>query len=241
MPKKKKVTTELVNFYELDDVKAFQKQSYNPHYDIHNIKIPFRMCIIGASGSMKSNCVLNILKTMNQTFNYVELFCRNKDEPLYNYLQTKIDTESLKVYEGLEELNKRNLDDYYKNRGQTLIIFDDLCLERNQSKISELFIRGRKIGGGISLVYISQKYFAIPKEARGQLSYIILKKISGKNDLARILSETSLSASKEELLKMYKYSTNNSNTSFLMVDLEAPQDRTYRMNFDVYLNPEDFK
>ena len=174
---------------------------------------------------------------MNQTFNNIEIFCRCADEPLYNYLKTKIHPEMLTIYEGLGELNKRDLNEYYKPRGSTLVIFDDVVLEKHQDKISELYIRGRKLG--CSMIYISQKYFKIPKEVRGQLNYIILKKISGKGDLARILADSSLSASKDELLNMYKYSTQEP-VGFLLIDLATSQDKTYRRNFTEYLNPEMF-
>jgi hypothetical protein len=237
MPPKKKPTLQVTNFYDLEDVKAFANQSHNPYYDLHGIKVPFRMAIIGGSGSMKTNCVLNIISTMNQTFNNIEIFCRCADEPLYNYLKTKIDPSMLTIYEGLGELNKRDLNEYYRPRGSTLVIFDDVVLEKQQGAISELYIRGRKLG--CSMIYISQKYFKIPKEVRGQLNYIILKKISGKGDLARILSDSSLSASKEQLLNMYKYSTQEP-VGFLLVDLESSQDKTYRRNFTEYLNPEMF-
>jgi hypothetical protein len=241
-PKKKKpiVQAEVKNFYELDDVQAFCNRSHNPYYELHGIKVPFRMAIIGGSGSYKTGTVMNIISKMNQTFNNIEIFCRCADEPLYNYLKTKIDPEMLTINEGLGELNKRDLNEYYKSRGSTLIIFDDLCLERDQSKIGELFIRGRKLGNGVSLIYISQKYFKIPKEVRGQLNYIILKKISGKGDLARILSDTSLGATKEQLLNMYKYCCCQDLVSFMLIDLETSQDKTYRKNFVEYLNPEMF-
>ena len=244
MPRKRKSevpTGEPINFYELSDVQAFTTKSHNPYYSIHNIKVPFRMCIIGGSGSMKTNCVLNIFKTINETFNYVELFCRNSDEPLYNYLKTRIDPTMLKVYDGLKELNSRDIDKFYKDKGQTCVVFDDLCLEKDASKIEELYIRGRKIGGGISLIYLSQKYFKIPTPVRGQTGYYILKKISGKGDLMRILAENSLSASKEQLLNMYKYCIAGNPASFLLIDLEAPQEQTYRKNFLEYLNPDDFE
>jgi hypothetical protein len=238
-PKKKKPTLEVKNFYELDDVQAFCNKKHNPFYELHGITVPLRLATIGGSGSMKSNTVLNIISTMNQTFNTIEIFCRCKSEPLYDYLQTKIDPSMLTIYEGLQELNKRDLNEYYKTKGASLVIFDDLCLERDQSKIAELAIRGRKIGNGVSIIYISQKYFKIPKEVRGQLNYIILKKISGKGDLSRILSDTSLGASKDQLLNMYKYCTQEP-TSFLLIDLETSQDKTYRKNFTDYLNPDNF-
>ena len=43
-------STDIINFYLLDDVKAFQKEYHNPNFDNHKLTVPFRMCIIGASG-----------------------------------------------------------------------------------------------------------------------------------------------------------------------------------------------
>ena len=228
----------LVNFYELDAVKEFCQQSHNPHFNLHQIKVPFRGAVIGASGSMKSNLVCNLLRIMNNTFNKVEIYCRSSEEPLYQYLKKVLPEELFKIYEGLEHFNSLDLNKTYSKEDQTLIIFDDLCLEQNQSKVSEIYIRGRKLG--VSTLYLSQKYFLIPKPVRGQLSYIFMKKISGKGDLKRILSDSSLGASPEQLLNMYKYCINNDNTSFLLLDLEAPQEKQYRKNFDEILNPEEF-
>lgn len=244
-PKKQKKLTndteplnKVINFYELNDVKAYCEQSHNPNINLHNIKVPFRSIIIGASGSMKSNLVLNLLRVFDGTFNRVELYCRCKDEPLYRFLEHKLDDENFKIYESLEHLNKQDLNKYYNKDEQTLVIFDDLVLETNQSKISELYIRGRKLN--VSCIYLTQKYFQVPKTIRGQTSYIFLKKISGKGDLRRILSETSLGASPEQLYGMYQYCLQDSPQSFLLIDLEAKQERQYRCNFDVYLAPDGF-
>ena len=49
----------IINFYELDEVKAFTKKSINPKFKTHGIKVPFRSLIIGASGSGKTNIVMN--------------------------------------------------------------------------------------------------------------------------------------------------------------------------------------
>ena len=43
---KNKQSSDIINFYELDDVKAFEKESHNPNYELHQIKIPCRIVII---------------------------------------------------------------------------------------------------------------------------------------------------------------------------------------------------
>ena len=63
-----------------------------------------------------------------------------------------------------------NIDDYNpKRKRKILIVFDDMIADimtnkRFQAIIKELFIRCRKLN--ISLVFISQSYFSVPKEVR---------------------------------------------------------------------------
>ena len=230
--------TEPINFYELQDVQAYVTPSHNPNYDLHQIKVPFRAVIIGASGSMKSNLVLNLLQIMNETFTRIELYCRSSQEPLYQFLENKLDHSCFTIKEGLEDFNSQDLNKVYTKDDNTLVIFDDLCLEQNQSKISELYIRGRKLN--VSTLYLTQKYFKVPTAVRGQVSYIFIKKIAGKNDLRRILADTSLGATIDELYNMYQYCIRSSPTAFLLIDLEAPQERQYRRNFCEYLNAKEF-
>jgi hypothetical protein len=230
---------ELINFYELDAVKALQPKSHNPHFKTHGIKVPFRMITVGSSGSGKTNITMNLLSLMANTFNKVILYTRNKHEPLYEYLQLSIPDETmLEIHEGLEHLNGVDLDTEYE--GQTLILFDDLCNEKNQSRISELFIRGRKLG--VSLVYLTQKYSQVPTLVREQASHLILKKISGKRDITTILRQYSLGDLETiELLKIYKYCIDTNILNFLFIDLEAESDKTFRKNFDEVLNIDYFR
>ena len=63
-----------------------------------------------------------------------------------------------------------NISDYNPNRKRKiLIVFDDLIADimtnkKSQSMIKELFIRYRKLN--ISLVFVTQSYFSVPKEVR---------------------------------------------------------------------------
>jgi hypothetical protein len=230
---------DIINFYELDDVKIFQKAYHNPNFNSHKITIPFRMCIIGASGSGKSNCVLNIVSQFSDTFNHIKLFVKNKDEPLYKYLEQRIpEREQLEIFEGLDELNKMNLDKDFK--GQTLCIFDDLCLEKNQGQIEQLYIRGRKLAEGVSLIYLSQSFYTIPRKIRLQCNYIILRKIPSSRDVNGILKEFSLSVNSKELIKIYESCVNKSITSFLLIDLNCDPEQAFRKNFEV-LDINQFK
>lgn len=237
--KKKKNNFVMQNFYEKDSVKCYNRKYVNPNEKHHQIKVPFRMIIIGASGSGKTNILLNLLNMMTDTFNHIYLFTRNLDEPLYSYLKASISDKYLHMYEGLDELNKMDLNKAFE--GQCLVMFDDLCLEKDQSQICELFIRGRKLAAGVSLCYLSQSYYKIPKTIRLQTNYIILRKISSTRDLNMLLADSSLGVTKEILQALYKGCVKKSITDFLFIDLMVDPEKAFRKNFDtmICLNEEE--
>ena len=53
-------------------------------------------------------------------------------------------------------------------------------------KVTELFLRGRKLN--ISLVFISQSSFKVPKTIRLNATYYFIMKISNKRELQQIAS-----------------------------------------------------
>lgn len=199
----------------------------NPNFKNHGIKVPFRMMIVGSSGAGKSTLVLELIHRMNNTFGNIVLCCANKEEPLYKYLRTKIKPEQLQIYEGYE--NIPDMDSFDKDL-QHLIIFDDLVLSRKQDRIEEYFIRGRKIAKGISMIYLTQSYFKVPKIIRLQCNYIILKKLSSTKDLKMIMNDFSLGCDKDELLELYKYCTQEK-SDFLLVDIDEEMPHRFRKNF----------
>lgn len=241
--------SKLINFYTLDAVKALAPKSYNPNYKSHGLKLPFRGIIIGGSGSMKTNTTMNILHQMTGTFNKVYIFTRNKNEQLYEFLELQIpDKEMLEIHEGLDHLKSMNMDkDFF---GQTLVIFDDLVNEKDQSIIGELFLRGRKLGRdkiikdglqGVSILYLTQKYALVPTLVREQCNYIILKKISSKRDTTYILRNHSIGLEIDELLKIYNYCMKQGDVEFLLIDLNEKPEKMFRLGFNKILNLDYFK
>ena len=66
------------------------------------------------------------------------------------------------VYKNIEDYNPRK-------KRKILIVFDDTIADMINNKklnpaVIELFIRGRKLG--ISIVFITQSYFKVPKDVR---------------------------------------------------------------------------
>ena len=61
------------------------------------------------------------------------------------------------------------------------MIVDMIHNKKLNSIVTELFIRGRKLN--ISLVFISQSYFKIPKDVRQNTTHFFTAKIPNKREL----------------------------------------------------------
>jgi len=227
MSKKKIDNFEIENIYQRKDMKKFLKKLHNPNYELHHIEIPMRACIIGSSGSGKTNTLINLIKLFGNTFQNIYIITKNKDEPLYNYLEDKMKKfENFSIKEGFENLPI--LDDLDKDE-QTLIVIDDLVLEKKQNSICEYFIRARK--KNCSLIYISQSFYHIPKIIRSNINYLIIKQVSSFKNLSMIMSEFSMNISKGQIKKIYEDATKEKH-SFLFIDVDHPEYRFRRnLNF----------
>lgn len=237
---------EVENFYNKKEVQIFCPKYTNPNYNPNTMpfKHPMRGIICGASGSGKSNVLLDFLNKTMGTWNSIKIFTQDKKEPLYEYLLSKIEAPTLEIFEGIDAFNNYDIKEELKH-GQHIIIFDDFVIEseKKQQKISELFIRGRKMSdNGISMLYLSQNYYGIPGTIRKQATHLILKKVSGKRDIGSILKDSSLDASSEQLHNMYNYCVKSADdiTNFMLIDKSAPEDMRFRKNYRTILNPNDF-
>ena len=132
---------------------------------------PYRIIIIGGSGSGKTNTLINLIKEQLD-FDKIYLYARDLREPNYKYLIKKREGIGIKHANNpnafIECSNAmdavyENIDDYNLSRKRTkLILFDDMISDIMtnrgfQAIINELFIRRRKLN--ISLVFITQSYF----------------------------------------------------------------------------------
>ena len=81
----------------------------------------------------------------------------------------------------------QNIEKQNRNKIQKiLIIFDDIIADILSNKklrliVTELLIRGRKLN--ISLVFITQSYFFVPKNIRLNSTHYFVMKISNKREL----------------------------------------------------------
>jgi hypothetical protein len=132
----------------------------------------------------------------------------------------------LSITEGID--SAPNSDDFDKKE-QSMIVMDDLELEKNQKQLEQYFIRARKLK--CSLVYLSQSYFAVPKVIRMNLNYLIIKRLNTLQDLFRMMREYSLGFSKDVLVDLYQHSIQDNKQDFLLVDLDSEPSDRFRFDF----------
>ena len=74
-----------------------------------------------------------------------------------------------------------------------------------QSIIKELFIRCRKIN--VSLVFISQSYFSVPKDVRLNSTHYFIMKINSKRELQNIAINHFADIDYKDFIKIYRECT----------------------------------
>ena len=84
-----------------------------------------------------------------------------------------------------------NIDNYNPSRKRKiLIVFDDMIADIMANKIfqaivKKLFLRCTKVN--ISLVFITQSYFSVPKDVRLNSTHYLIMKINNKKELQNTL------------------------------------------------------
>ena len=153
---------------------------------------PYKISIIGGSGSGKTNALLNLINN-HADIDKIYLYAKDPYEAKYQYLINKRETTSLKHFNDpkafIEYLN--DMQDVYKSfeeyslgkKRKVLIVFDDVIAdmisnEKLKPVVTELFIRDIKLN--ISIVFITQSYFKVPIEVTLNTTYFFIMKIPNK-------------------------------------------------------------
>ena len=194
---------------------------------------PYRIIIIGGSGSGKTNALSNLINGQND-IDKILLYARDLSEPEYEYLINKHEDA------GIKHLNNPNafiecsntMDDVYKSindynpirKRKKLIVFDDMIADimtnkKFQAIIKELFIRCRKLN--ISLVFITQSYFSVPKDVRLNTTHYLIMKINNRRELQNIAINHSADIDYQDFIKIYRECTKEP-YNFLTIDTTLP-------------------
>ena len=171
----------------------------------HNLKWPYipdhpyRILIVGGSGSGKASALLNLINNQPD-IDKIYLYAKDPYEAKYKYLinqREKVGLDHLDDHKAFIEYSDdmqnvyKNIEDYNLGKKcKVLIVFDDMIADMINNKkldsiVTELFIRGRKIN--ISIVFITQSYFKVPKDVKLNSTHFFIMKIPSKRELQQIV------------------------------------------------------
>ena len=139
----------------------------------------------------------------------------------------------------------KNINEYNPDKeNKILIVFDDMIADIVHNKmldsiVTELFIRGRKLN--ISLVFITQSYFKVPKDVRLNTSHFFIAKIPNKRELQQIAINHSSDINTKDFANIYRKCTVEP-YSFLVNDATLPSNNHLRFRkhlFNIYNKNHD--
>ena len=99
------------------------------------------------------------------------------------------------------------------------------------SMVTELFIRDRKLN--ISLIFITQSYFKVPKDLRLNTTHFFVMKIPNKRELQQIAINHSSDINFKDFFKIYKKCTDEP-YSFLVNDTTLTSDDPLRFRKNLF-------
>ena len=105
----------------------------------------------------------------------------------------------------------RNIEDYNPDKkGKVLIVFDDMIVDIINNKklspiVTELFIRDRKLN--VSIVFIIQSYFKVPKDVKLNSTHCFIMDIPNKRELQQTAANHSSNIDFKGFIKIYKKCT----------------------------------
>ena len=111
------------------------------------------------------------------------------------------------------------------------MIADIMTNKKFQAIIKELFIRCRKIN--ISLVFITQSYFSVPKDVRLNSTHYFIMKINKKRELQNIAINHSAELTIKKFMKIYRECTKEP-YNFLTIDTTLPSSNLLRFRKNLF-------
>ena len=220
-----------------DDYTNENRTEHNKNW-LHTLDKPYRILIIGGSGSGKTNVLLNLIEDQPDT-NKIYLNVTDPYEEKYQYLINKRESVGINHFDNPKAFIKysndirdvyKNINYYNPNKENKLIVFDDMIADMIHNKkldslVTELFIRGRKLH--ISLVFITQSYFKDPKDVTLNTTHFFIAKISNKRELQQIVTNHSSDIRTKDFINIYRKCTGKP-YSFLVIDTTLASDNHLR-------------
>ena len=165
-------------------------------------------------------------------------------EAKYQFLISKRESTGLKYFNDpkafIEYSNDmqdvyKNIDECNADKERKILILtvmaDMIDNKKLNSIVTELFIRGRKLN--ISLVFITQSYFKVPKDVRLNSTHFFIMKIPNKRELQQIALNHSSDINSKDFIKIYKKYTAEP-YSFLVNDATLASDNPLRFRKNLF-------
>ena len=111
------------------------------------------------------------------------------------------------------------------------MVADIMSNKKFQAIIKELFIRCRKLN--ISLVFITQSYFSVPKDVRLNSTHYLIMKINNKRELQNIAINHSADIDYKDFIKIYRECTNEP-FNFMTIDTTLPTSNSLRFRKNLF-------
>ena len=133
------------------------------------------------------------------------------------------------IYKIIEEYN-------LSKKRKILIVFDCMIADvinnkKLNSMVTELFIRGRKLD--ISLVFVTQSYFKVPRDVRLNSRHFFIMKIPNKIELQQTAQSHSSYIDFKDFIKIYRKCTAEP-YSFLTNDAALASDNPLRFRKNLF-------
>ena len=206
-------------------------------FNLHNISQkdgnngwPYRKLIISPSGSGKTNYLLDSIQGNHNIIDKIYLYSENLEEPKYKLLIDKREKAGINFnndpaafieYSNSMDDILSSIEDYNRKRKRkVLIIFDDMIShvmsdKKAQQILKDLFIRCRKLN--VSLCFLTQSYFSVPKDVRLNCCHYILFKLNNKRELQNIAINHCADIDYKDFIKIYRICTKEP-FNFLTID-----------------------
>ena len=105
-------------------------------------------------------------------------------------------------------------------------------------RVTELFIRARKLN--ISLVFITQSYFKVPKDVRLNTSHFFIMRIPNKRELQQIAINHSSDINTGDFIEIYRKCTDKP-YSFLVIDTTLSSNNRLRFRKNLNIINDDYQ
>ena len=172
------------------------------------------------------------------------MYAKDLRESKYEYLIKNRENAEINHLNDSKAFIECSMDDIYENinnykpnrKRKILIVFADMIADimtnkKFQSLIKDMFIRCRKLN--ISLVFITQFYFSVPKDVRLNSTHYLIMKINNRKELQNIAFNHSADIDYQDFMKICKECTKEP-FSFLTIGTMLPASDSLRFRKNLF-------